>query len=428
MGRSNLAAQKCGLWRLLVGLGVAVWLSMGISLAATVKPLKVPPPAWVKPINLEADASAPVEQIRSGVYYLLVDRQTRVTDNDRQQFNRFAIKVVNEKGMEHAASIDIDFDPSFERLQLHTLSVHRNGRVISQLETVPIRTLQREKELEALILDGRLTASLLVQDVRVGDVVEYAYSVRGVHPSIKGGQFGGFDLQWRDPVHALYMRLLWPEKRPITFRNMHLDKPAVESEQGGVRQFEWTAKQVPGLRVSDDAPVWFDPYPYVQWSSFRDWAEVSRWAAPLYSPPAVPRGELSGEVERIRQTLPDPRDQAAAVLQYVQKNIRYLSVDVGVGSYTPSPPAAVMARRFGDCKAKTLLMLTMLKALASKRVPHSSTPAFERVCCSACHHRAPLITYWCGHRSTVRFTGWIRRAIRRWVGWMPSHSPISGTR
>ncbi|MFC3682482.1 DUF3857 domain-containing protein [Hydrogenophaga luteola] len=304
-----------------------------------------------------------MEQIRSGVYYLLVDRQTRVSGNERQQFNRFAIKVVNEKGMEHAASIDIDFDPSFQQLQLHTLSVHRNGRVISQLVTVPIRTLQREKELEALILDGRLTASLLVQDVRVGDVVEYAYSVRGVNPSMKGGHFGGFDMQWRDPAHTLYMRLLWPAERPITFRNMHLGTPAVESQQDGVRQYEWTAKQVPGLRVSDDAPVWFDPYPYVQWSSFRDWSEVSRWAVPLYAPPGLPGGELRAEVERIRQTLSDPRDQVAAVLQYVQKNIRYLSVDVGVGSYTPSPPATVMARRFGDCKDKTLLTLTMLKAL-----------------------------------------------------------------
>ncbi|WP_169802314.1 DUF3857 domain-containing protein [Hydrogenophaga flava] len=297
------------------------------------------------------------------MYYLLVDRQTRASGSERHQFNRVAIKVVNEKGMEHAASIDIDFDPSFQRLQLHTLAVHRNGRALSQLATVPIRTLQREKELEALVLDGRLTSSLLVQDVRVGDVVEYAYSVRGVHPSMKGGHFGGFDMQWRDPVHAVYQRLLWPAGRPITFRNINLDNLAVESEQGGVRQYEWTARQVPGLRVSNNAPVWFDPYPSVQWSSFRDWSEVSRWAVPLYAPPAVPGGELSHEVERIRQTLSDPRDQVAAVLQYVQKNIRYLSVDVGVGSYTPSPPATVMARRFGDCKDKTLLTLTMLKAL-----------------------------------------------------------------
>lgn len=363
----NLAAHARGLRRLLtrpLGLSVVALLAMGSShAAALVGPSKGPTPAWVKPIELEADASAPVEQIRSGVYYLLVDRQTRVAGNERQQFNRFAIKVVNDKGMEHAASIDIDFDPTFQRLQLHTLAVHRNGRVISQLATVPIRTLQREKELEALILDGRLTASLLVQDVRVGDVVEYAFTVRGVHPSMKGGHFGGFDMQWRDPVHALYMRLLWPAKRPITFKNMNLSEPAVESEQGGVRQYEWVAKGVPGLRLSDDAPVWFDPYPYVQWSSFGDWSEVSRWAVPLYAPPALPGGELREEVERIQRTFSEPGDQVTAVLQYVQKNIRYLSVDVGVGSYTPSQPRTVMARRFGDCKDKTLLTLTMLKAL-----------------------------------------------------------------
>lgn len=366
MGRVCLAKRAGGLFRLLMCLQATLLLAVsGLasnSQAAPAVPSKVPAPAWVKPIALETDVPVPTEQIRDGVHYLLADRQTRVSGNERQLFNRIAMKVVNEKGMEHATGIDIDFDPTFQRLQLHTLAIHRNGRIISQLARTPVRTLQREKNLEALVFDGRLTASLLVQDVRVGDILEYAYSVSGVHPSMKGGQFGGFDMQWRVPVHALYMRLLWPLERPIAFKNMHLDKPAVESELGSFRQYEWTARQVPGLRVSDGAPVWYDPYPYVQWSSFRDWSEVSRWAVPLYTPTALPSAELEKEVERIRR-MPDQRDQVAAVLQYVQKNIRYLSVSVGVGSYTPSPPATVMKRRFGDCKDKTLLTLTMLNAL-----------------------------------------------------------------
>lgn len=346
-------------------LGVALLGLLGVANANAVnaRPVKGPAPAWIKPIPLDENASVPVEQIRGGVYYLLADRQTRVSGTDRQLFNRFAVKAVNDKGLEHAANIDIDFDPAYQRLQLHTLAVHRQGRVISQLATAPIRTLQREKELEALVLDGRLTVSVLLQDVRVGDVVEYAYTLQGSRPEMRGHHFGAFDMQWRGPVHALYTRLLWPAERPIQFKNSHVDQPATESLQGDLRQFEWTAREVPGLHVSDDAPVWYDPYPFVQWSSFRDWGEVSRWAVPLYAVPKLPAGELSAEVDRIRQTYTDPGDQVVAVLQFVQKNIRYMSVAMGAGSYIPSPPGVVMARRFGDCKDKTLLTLTMLKAL-----------------------------------------------------------------
>ncbi len=347
----------------ILGVGLLGLLGVANAHAVIVPPAKVPAPAWVKSIPLDENATVPMEQIHGGVYYLLADRQTRVSGTDRQHFNRFAIKAVNDKGVEQAASIDIDFDPAYQRLQLHTLAVHRQGRVISQLATAPIRTLQREKELEALILDGRLTVSVLLQDVRVGDVVEYAYTVQGSRPEMRGHHFGAFDMQWRSPVHALHTRLLWPAERPIQFKNMNMDQPATESLQGGLRQFEWTARAVPGLRVSDEAPVWYDPYPFVQWSSFRDWGEVSQWAVPLYAVPPLPAGELSAEVDRIRRTHADAGDQVVAVLQFVQKNIRYLSVVIGAGSYTPSAPGVVLARRFGDCKDKTLLTLTMLKAL-----------------------------------------------------------------
>lgn len=360
-GLFNQARGK-GLLRIL-GLGVLGLLGLAHANAAIVPPVKGPVPGWVKSIPLEEKAPVPVDQIRDGVYYLLVDRQTRVSGTDRQQFYRFAVKAVNEKGLEHAASVDIDFDPAFQRLHLHTLAVHRQGRVISRMATAQIRTLQREKELEALILDGRLTASVLLQDVRVGDVVEYAYTLRGTRPEMRGHQFGAFDMQWRDPVHSLYTRLLWPPERPIQFKNANMDQPATEGLQGGLRQFEWKAQAVPGLHVSDGAPVWYDPYPFVQWSSFRDWGEVSQWAVPLYAVPKLPAGELRAEVDRIRRTHADPGDQVVAVLQFVQKNIRYMSVAMGAGSYIPSQPDVVLARRFGDCKDKTLLTLTMLKAL-----------------------------------------------------------------
>jgi len=47
----------------------------------------------------------------------------------------------------------------------------------------------------------------------------------------------------------------------------------------------------------------------------------------------------------------------------LQQTIRYMGVEVGVGSHTPTHPNAVLTRRFGDCKDKALLVLNMLDAL-----------------------------------------------------------------
>lgn len=320
-------------------------------------------PAWVAPIPVETQAPLPLDQISNGVYYLLADRQVRVNGSDRQNFQHFAIKVVNDKGLEDAASVDIDYDPSYQRLTLHTLSVHRQGQITSRLATAQIRTLQRERELEAQVLDGQLTVSIALKDVRVGDVVEYAYTLQGSRPVLQGHQSGMFDMQWRSPLHALHARLLWPTERPIRIEATPGIPQAEERELNGVHEYVWRARAVSGLQINNQLPAWYDPYPFVQWTSFGDWGEVSRWAVPLYRVPALPAGELADEVLRIRQAYTDPADQLVAALRFVQQNIRYLSVAIGEGSYTPSPPALVMQRRFGDCKDKTLLTLTLLKAL-----------------------------------------------------------------
>lgn len=354
------------LFSTLLGIGFAglLWLiGMEAAGAAGVLPGRGPAPAWAEVTDLDVGAPVPVEQIRRGVYYLLADRQARVIGTDRQQFGRYAMKVVNGQGLEHAGSVDIDYDPAYQRLQLHTLTVHREGRSISHLASAQIRTLQRERELEARVLDGTLTASIQIPDVRVGDVVEYAYTLRGARPEMQGQHFGGFDMRWRDPILRVRARLLWPSQRPVLVKGTNMTTAAEGLARGDMLQYEWTADKVDGLRLDDNVPAWYDPYPFVQWTSFQDWGAVSRWAEPLYAVPSMPDGELRKEVERIRATYADPGHQALSALQYVQKNIRYLSVAIGSGAYKPNPPAVVLARRYGDCKDKTLLLLTMLRAL-----------------------------------------------------------------
>ena len=59
----------------------------------------------------------------------------------------------------------------------------------------------------------------------------------------------------------------------------------------------------------------------------------------------------------------------AAVLQLVQRDVRYLGIEVGPGSHAPTAPDKVYQRRFGDCKDKATLIITMLSALEIPAFP-----------------------------------------------------------
>lgn len=50
-------------------------------------------------------------------------------------------------------------------------------------------------------------------------------------------------------------------------------------------------------------------------------------------------------------------------LKFVQEEIRYLSLSIGENSHRPYPPAEVLARRYGDCKDKTWLLVSILRRM-----------------------------------------------------------------
>lgn len=326
------------------------------------------PPSWVE--RLEPDATvAPSSADSDGVQYLLVDDQLRFDGRELVTYSHRAARATNEHGVESIANVKIQFDPSYEHLSLHMISVRRAGQVVTRLDPAAIRLLQRETELDALLYDGTVTASAFLTDVRVGDIVEYAYSLRGQNPVFGGRQFGRLPLQWGIPVARVYARVSWPATRSLQWKLHAGAPPPVESESGGQRDWRWDLRNVAGRVVEDDAPGSFDPYWGASWTEFDDWSAVARWAVPLYDRGSAAGATVQAEAKRIGAGAADAEHRLLAVLQFVQSQIRYLGIEIGAGSHAPSRPEDVLRRRFGDCKDKTRLMIAMLSVLGIDAQP-----------------------------------------------------------
>lgn len=322
-----------------------------------------PVPAWVTPIAPALDATAPVEQISSGSYFLLGDYQLRAGPGGRTVFRHFAMQALNDKGVDAIANIELLFDPSHESLHLHTLSVIRGGQRIDKLHQAAVRVLQRERELEYRIYDGRKSAHIFLDDIRVGDVVEYAFSVQGANPAFGTHEFGRQTLQWGVPVERLYVRLLLPAGRDMNVVVRNSTRHPASRMSGDHREYVWDESRLAPLIVEGDAPGWFDPYPVLEWSEFADWNAVARWAVPLYAVPERLGPALRAKAAVIEQNAGSRAEKVLAALRLVQGDIRYMGVEIGAGSFVPTAPDTVYDRRFGDCKDKTLLLLSLLRHL-----------------------------------------------------------------
>jgi len=320
-------------------------------------------PNWIDPVERGGENAELLKQISGGEYLMLVDVQVRATPEGKASYRRFTKKAINAEGVESIANIQIVFDPSYQQLVLHSIDVVRDGRVDHRLVKAAVQVMQREKELERQIYDGRKTANIFLEDVRVGDIVDYAYSLEGRNPVFKGLDFGEFYFQYRVPVAHVHARLLVPSTQHVAIAPRRTELKAAVHDESGMRDYSWDASNVAAVRSEADTPSWYDPYASVQWSEFEDWTAVIAWARPLYQVPSELSADLRKEIERIRKSETTDTGRMLAALRFVQTRIRYLGVEMGPGSHAPSPPSTVFARGFGDCKDKTLLTLTLLRQL-----------------------------------------------------------------
>lgn len=320
-------------------------------------------PAWVVAVEPGKPSATQIGKGSGGVAYLLTDTQILAGADTRVRYHRLVSTALNASGVESIANIEIPFDPSYQHLMLHSVRIIRHGHIIAKLGTARIRVIQRETELETRIYDGTKTVSIFLDDVRVGDTIDYAYSTTGRNPVFRGFDFGTFSLQYGEPVARIHARLLLPLGKRVTITPRHTTLKPLVSEHDGFRDYQWNTVDAPTLSVEQGAPPWYSPYAELAWSEYPDWAAVAQWAQPLYRVPEKLSPALQAEVDRIARAEPTQAGRMLAALRFVQSEVRYLGVEIGQNSHAPNPPETVFARRFGDCKDKTLLTLTLLGRL-----------------------------------------------------------------
>jgi transglutaminase-like putative cysteine protease len=142
----------------------------------------------------------------------------------------------------------------------------------------------------------------------------------------------------------------------------HLDGPrdglTVTEAAGRVTITAAALPRLDPLDYTPDAAV--VPVLHYGWGNDASWAAIGRWAADLIKPLARATPAVRARARAAVAGLDDPRDRLEALTGFVQREVRYVAVEVGIGGYRPSPPEEVLTRKWGDCKDKALLLVDLL--------------------------------------------------------------------
>ena len=322
-----------------------------------------PLPAWVEGIS-----QLPPAAKDSPLAIRLSDVQFHVGEQSAYYIHR-AWSANEASSVSALGQYEIAFQPDYQRVQLHRLRIVRGAQVIDKLASADIRFLQREMGLSQGVYSGTITAAIVTDDVRVGDTLEVAYTVLGQNP-VFGGKF--FDAAaWDSPAPVSLRRITldMPEQRSVAYRMIggSLAVTPKEQRRNGRRILRFEARDLPALVGEPYVPADVSAYRWIQFSELGSWKEVNQWALGLFDTPAG--GAAVTDALRAAGATGTPSQQVAKVLEFVQNEIRYLSLSMGESSHRPFPPAQVLQRRYGDCKDKSLLMVSMLRQLGITAEP-----------------------------------------------------------
>jgi hypothetical protein len=307
----------------------------------------------------------------------LLDSQSDYRKGQSWQFVDQAYEALSPELVANAAKQQIYFNPEYQSLLIHKVDVRRNGVWSNRLNPEKITLARRESEFESDMSNGMVSALIVLDDVRVGDLVHMSYTIKGINPILQGMDHDSIDFSWVDPILDRHVSALYDPGTVIAHRNFN-GAPEISIKKGTDAVIvSAEAKQVPALREEGDYPRWYRPFPTVMFAPQRSWADVVRWAKPLYPDPGVFPKELEAKMLEWK-AIANPELRLMAVLQTMQEDIRYFGIEMGESSHRPAPPAETWIRRFGDCKDKAYLMSVVLTRLGIPAVPALATTRYGK--------------------------------------------------
>lgn len=333
-----------------------------------------PIPSWASDVPIPEKVESQLKQVRGGYYYLLSSDETRLVGTTRTVIQRSATLATNREGLERVGEISVTFRPEIDRLVVHRLMVHRGEETLDVLNEVKFRVFQQETDIESGLLDGRRTALANLQDIRVGDVVEFAYSI-SYDPILMPEHFyDQFPADYAIPIALLHRRIIVPKDMDLSFRQTGRKVEISKSTEGEGAIYEWRHEEVSPINYEDNVPSWEDQQALVQVSSIADWSHVAQASIAGYPPQQALPVSFRAKLDKIAHETSVPAEQISRVLSLVQEEIRYVGIEIGRGAFIPRSPNLVLSRGYGDCKDKSYLMVEALRYLG-----HPASPALAHV-------------------------------------------------
>jgi transglutaminase-like putative cysteine protease len=319
-------------------------------------------PDWVRTAAAQKIPAYPPET--NAVILLDDTTYTVAPDGTALEHSRTVLKILRPQGRDKGL-VTVPFDKDSKIVSMHVWSIGPDGHEY----VVPDREI---------VEFGASGGGILYEDVRFkaakppgrdpGGIIACEYEQR-MRPYVS-------EKTWFFQGTTPRLNQVFTLELPagFTYTTVWAHHPTTKEADLENRRWRWEMKDVPGIdlnevthRPSELSLAGRMTVRYAPAGSpvaAQDgWRSVGEWYDKLSRERLAATPEITAKAQELAAGKADFYDKTEVIAEFVQKQIRYFAIEMGVGGYQPHFANDIFRNRYGDCKDKATLLSSMLSTV-----------------------------------------------------------------
>ena len=341
--------------------------------------LLVCPIIWMMSADAVAQSPAPSNQKTSNaktnsnseeaaVFERILNRVRFENDGKEVSETEAVVRIQSQAGVEEFGQLVFGYSSATEKLEVEYVRVRKpDGQVVVTPESTA-QDFAPDVLKEAPMYSDYRQRHISVAALQPGDTLEYRTVIRVLTPLAAGNFWYEYTFPKGVVVNEDRLEIDIPKSREVKLKTP-TRKPEIQ-ETGDRRIYTWAVQGIQPERDKDrDKDEDEETGPDVQLTTFTDWKQVAQWYARLQGERLTVDDSVRKKAQELTRGADTPTEKARRLYDFVARNVRYVSISLGVGRYQPHSAMDVLQNGYGDCKDKHTLFSALLRAEGIQSYP-----------------------------------------------------------
>lgn len=312
---------------------------------------------------------------QAGALILIADEETEVTqDNTEITQVHYLVKILNERGKENFAEAAIEYDSTFEKVELDFARCIKPDGSIVDVGKRHIRDVS--KYLNFPLYSNARIYIISFPEVAIGSCLEYKLRIKRSQLINKKDFILDYPLQTNEPIISASFTLTLPKDRKLNLKILNEKyndfgasfKPVTE-ELIDKAVYRWHFKDISQIIPEANMPPDSEINPTILLSTFNSWDDFYNWWWNLAKDKIKADNAIYNKVKSLIKGKSSNLDKAREIYNFCAKEIRYVAVEYGQAGFEPHNASDIFRNKYGDCKDQAILLVTMLREAGLKAYP-----------------------------------------------------------